>query len=192
MTADKSASRDARAFRPYDPREYDYAATQLADRDKTIGDFLHAALRWFSKDPEMALATLEPVWPPPRHSGRRAVVTAYAVQDAGGHWLGQPDMPVSPHWDYPMAYPFEPADQYNPLFGQRLTLRCAELGDDLGGEHHISPYAARVLADQRREIAVRITSAVQDAMFGPPITGTAERAVWEKLREQRRRAVEGR
>ncbi|QRP49083.1 hypothetical protein [Amycolatopsis sp. FDAARGOS 1241] len=81
-----------------------------------------------------------------------------------------------------MAHPFEPNDHFNPLYGQVLTLRCAELGNELGGEQHISPYAVRVLADQRREVAVRITAAVQDAQFGPPITGTPERAAWEQRR----------
>lgn len=193
MTTDKPSSRDARAFRPFDPREYDYAAAELADRGKAIGDFLHAALRWFNKDPQGALATLdrERVWPPPRHAGRRAVVTAYAVRDDAGRWYGDPDLPVERRWDYPMAHPFEPVDEFNPLYGQVLTLRCAELGNELGGEQHISPYAVRVLADQRREVAVRITAAVQDALFGPPFTGTPARDVWEQLREQRRHDVQG-
>ncbi|MFG1645722.1 hypothetical protein ACGFMK_36045 [Amycolatopsis sp. NPDC049252] len=192
MSTDNAHSRDARAFRPFDPREYDYAAAELADRDKTIGDFLHAALRWFNKNPKHVLATLdeERVWPPQRHAGRRAAVTAYAVRDATGGWYGDPDLPVERRWDYPMAHPFEPADEYNPLYGQVLTLRCAELGNNIGREQHISPYAVRVLADQRREVAVRITAAVQDALFGPPITGTPERAAWERLRDQRRRSIE--
>jgi hypothetical protein len=191
MTTDKFPSRDARAFRPYDPREYDYAADQLAKHDRSIGDYLQAALRWFNKDPDHALATLQPVWPPPRNAGRRAVVTAYAVLDDTGRWQGEPDLSVARRWDYPMAYPFKPADLYNPLYGQVLTLRCAELGEDIGSEQHITPYAARVLADQRREVAVRITYAVQDAMFGPPILGTPERAAWEQQRDQRQREIEG-
>lgn len=192
MPTDKSSGRDARAFRPFDPREYDYAAAELADRGKAIGDFLHAALRWFNQNPERAIATLdqERLWPPQRHAGRRAVVSAYAVRDAAGNWHGDPGLPVERRWDYPMAHPFEPADEFNPLYGQVLTLRCAELGNELGGEQHISPYAVRVLADQRREIAVRITATVQDALFGPPITGTPERAKWEQLRERRRQDIE--
>jgi hypothetical protein len=187
MTTRKTPGRGARAFRPYDPREFDYAAAQLAERGMTIGDYLHAALRWFNHEPEEALHTLAEVWPPPRHAGRRAVVTAYAVQDSAGNWHGPADLPVERRWDYPMAYPFEPADLFNPLYGQLLTLRCADLGEEIGGEHNISPYAVRVLADQRREMAVRITYDAQDALFGPPILGTAERAAWEQLREQRRR-----
>lgn len=190
MATDNSSGREARAFRPFDPREYDYAAAELADRGKVVGDFLHATLRWFNQNPEQALATLEEVWPPPRHAGRRAVVTAYAVRDAAEDWHGEPDLPVERRWDYPMAYPFKPADEFNPLYGQVLTLRCAELGNELGGDQHISPYAVRVLADQRREVAVRITAAVQDALFGPPITGTPEREAWEQLRQQRRRELE--
>lgn len=178
-----SSSRAARSFRPADPREYDYAAGLLAARDRTIGDFLNAALRWLNQDPDTALATLAPVWPPQRVAGRRAVVAAYAVQDEHGDWRGEPGLPIEPHWDYPMAHPFEPADQYNPLYGQRLTLRCGQLNDD----QRVTPYAARVLTDRTREIAVRITSAVQDVLFGPPITGTPERREWEDEREQRRR-----
>jgi len=178
-------SRAARSFRPADPREYDYAAAQLAARDRAIGDFLNAALRWFNQEPDTALATLAPVWPPPRVAGRRAIVAAYAVQDEDGDWRGEPGLPVEPHWDYPMAHPFEPADRYNPLYGQRLTLRCGQLNDS----QRLTPYAARVLTDRTREIAVRITSAVQDVLFGPPITGTPERQEWEDKRERRRQEM---
>jgi hypothetical protein len=35
-----------------------------------------------------------------------------------------------------------------------------------------------------------MTHRVQDGLFGPPITGSPERAVWEKAREQKRRELE--
>ena len=183
MNGDIAADRGVRAFRPVDPREYDRAVVELETRGRAIGDFLHAALRRFLQNPDSALAELdrEGVWPQPRPAGRRSVMSAYAVR-VNDQWLGEPDLGVERFWDYPMAYRFEPADRYNPLYGRELTLRCAELLD----EQRITPYAARVLTEQCREVAVRITYAVQDVLFGPPVLGTPARTEWEAARERRR------
>lgn len=89
-----------------------------------------------------------------------------------------------------LRHPRWPAHEFDPLYGRALTLRYSELGNELGGEQHISPYAVRVPADHRREATVRITAAVKDVLFRPPITATSERAAWEQLREKRRRATE--
>lgn len=177
----------AKAFRPTDPREYDYAQQNLATRGRTIGDYLHASIRWFNQDPERALTTLAPVWPPPRVTGRRALATAYAVLDEDGEWMGKPRLlPEGRYHDYPMAYRFKPSDPYNPLSGQVLTLRCGQLPDD----DRVAPAAVHVVAEGKREIAVRVTYLVQDALFGPPILGTPERAEWDARREQRRLQME--
>lgn len=115
------------------------------------------------------------------------VAVAFAVCDEAGEWYGHPDLAVTPYWDCPLAYLFEPPnDVYNPLYGQRLILRCADLPDD----RTVTPYAARVMAEHDREIAVRVTERVRDAMFGPPIIGTPERTAWEQRRDQRKRRID--
>ncbi|HEV3361656.1 MAG TPA: hypothetical protein VG247_32965 [Pseudonocardiaceae bacterium] len=176
----------AKAFRPADARDYDEAQTKLAEMGTTIGDFLSAALRRFNRSPQSTLDILAPDWPPPRVTGRRALLTAFAVQDAVGDWLNPDSLRlVDSFQDCPMAYPFRPSDPYNPLHGQRLTVRCGGVTD----ENLVSQYAVHVLAGER-EIAVRITHDVQTVLFGPAILGTPEWQRWEIRRDERRGCIE--
>ncbi|MFE0309870.1 hypothetical protein [Amycolatopsis sp. NPDC058986] len=115
------------------------------------------------------------------------VPVAFAMRDETGRWYGDPNLPVTESWDYPLTGRFKPADVYNPLHRQLLILRCAALPED----QTVTPYAAHVRAEDSREFAVRVTEQVRDAMFGPPITGTPERIAWERRRDQRKRDLDG-
>lgn len=180
-------SQPAKAFRPGDPREYDYAQELLAARGRTISDYLHACLRWLNTEPDTALNILMPVWPPPRATGRRVEATAYAVRDETGQWLGKPHLlPDGQYADVLMSTPFMPADPYNPLAGQQLLVRCGAVPEDAG----ITPYTVRVRGGDGNEAAVRIIEAVQNVLFGPPTLGTPARAAWDAAREQRKRELD--
>jgi hypothetical protein len=175
-----------RTFRP-DPGEYAAAQAHLAARGRHVGDFLRACLRWINRDPDAALATLQPLWPDPRPPGRPFNTVAYALRDGQGRWHGEPDLlPAGRYRDVPTPRPFEPADPANPLAGERFTVRCGELADD----DRVSLYTLRVVAEDGREVALRITHAVQDALFGPPITGTPERDQWEAARDRKQRQLD--
>jgi hypothetical protein len=171
----------ARTFHP-DPLEYDYAQKLLAVRGRTVGEFLHASVRWLNSAPDTALASLAPAWPPTRFTGRPTLAVAYALLDRDEPergWLGDPDLDLA-HRDYPAPRPFEPADPDNPRFGHRFVFRCG----NLGGSELLTLYAVRVVIDDGREIAVRMTHPVMDVLFGPPILGTPERRAWEELRRR--------
>lgn len=63
------------SFRP-DAAEYGPAKGELDNRGRHMTDYLRACLRWLRADPDAALATLAPHWPPPRRYGRRPHVGA--------------------------------------------------------------------------------------------------------------------
>jgi hypothetical protein len=46
-------------------------------------------------------------------------------------------------------------------------------------EHRISTYTVQVRLDNGSPLNLRMTRPVQDALYGPPILGTPERAQWE-------------
>lgn len=68
MSSQHSAT--TRNFRP-DEDEYVPAMGELGSRGRHMTDYLRACLRWLHADPDTALATLAPHWPPPRRYGRR-------------------------------------------------------------------------------------------------------------------------
>lgn len=172
-------SQPQRSFRP-ERDEYDAAKKELAQRGHHVGDYLRACLRWLNREPDTALATLEAVWPDPRPSGRRFNMAVYALRDSHGRWHGEPDLlPAGQYRDADTPRPFNPTDPANPLAGEQFIARCGEIADD---ERVVSMYTLRALAEDGREIALRMTQAVQDALFGPPIMGTPERDRWDAAR----------
>jgi hypothetical protein len=62
-------SAPARQFRP-DQAEHAPAKAELEARGRNVSDYLRACLRWLQADPDAALATLAPHWPPARPYGR--------------------------------------------------------------------------------------------------------------------------
>jgi hypothetical protein len=113
---------------------------------------------------------------------------AYAVRDEQGTWYGEPDLlPSSRYRDAAMPRPFQPTDQFNPLAGQVLTVRCGDIASD----DQVTVYAIRVIDSEAggRELAVRMSQRVLDAVFGPAMMGSPERAIWERAREERRRQL---
>jgi hypothetical protein len=76
----------------------------------------------------------------------------------------------------------------NPLCGQVLTVRCGGVLD----EHGVTAYTLQIRLRDGSPRNLRMTEAVQDALFGPPIVGSPERAEWEAARDRRAREREGR
>ena len=112
---------------------------------------------------------------------------AYAFRDADGVWHGEPDLlPRGRYADCPTPRPFEPADEFNPLHGQELLVRCGEVPKGV----EVSLYTVHIVRQDGVPTVVRSTEAVQDALFGPPILGTPERTAWDARREARRLALE--
>jgi hypothetical protein len=64
-----SHAQDPVSFRP-DAEEYDAAKAILDARGQVMTAYLRACLRWLDHDPDTALATLAPLWPDPRPTGR--------------------------------------------------------------------------------------------------------------------------
>lgn len=58
-----------RGFRP-DSHEYNAAEDLLAERGESMSTYLRACLRWLQHDPNVALETVGPHWPPARPRGR--------------------------------------------------------------------------------------------------------------------------
>lgn len=175
-----------RTYRP-ERGEYDAAKKELAARGHHVGDYLRACLRWLSREPDTAMATLEEVWPEARLRGRRFNMVVYALRDGQGRWHGEPALlPEGQYRDAETPRPFNPADPANPLAGEQFTARCGEVTDD----EQISLYTLHVLAEDGREIALRMTQAVQDILFGPPIMGTPERDRWDAARALKQHQLE--
>jgi hypothetical protein len=49
-------------FRP-DPADFEAASGHLEERDRTMGAYLRASVRWLARDPDAALAAVEADWP---------------------------------------------------------------------------------------------------------------------------------
>jgi hypothetical protein len=119
----------------------------------------------------------------PRYPGLAA---AYAFRDESGAWHGEPRLlPAGRYRESPSFIPFSPADQYNPLGGQVFAVRYGHVQDESG----VSAYTVQVRKADGSPLNLRMTHAVQDALFGPPILGTPERQRWEAAREQRIREL---
>jgi hypothetical protein len=112
----------------------------------------------------------------------RGLPAAFAFQDQEGTWHGEPQLLQGHHEETPSFSAFSPADECNPLYGQVLTVRYGIVPE----EHGVSAYTMQVRQDNGSPSNLRMTRAVQDALFGPPILGTPERAQWDAAREQRR------
>jgi len=85
----------------------------------------------------------------------------------------------------PSFIPFSPADKCNPLAGQVLTVRYGCVDE----KHGISAYTLQIRQDDGSALNLRMTRAMQDALFGPPGLGTPERQRWDAARELRKREV---
>jgi len=121
----------------------------------------------------------------PRNPGLAA---AYAFRDEHGGWHGEPTLlPKARYQESPSFIPFSPADKYNPLGGQVLAVRYGDVGED----HGVSAYTLQIRQDNGSPLNLRMTHPVQDALFGPPISGMPERQQWEARREQRQRELDG-
>lgn len=115
----------------------------------------------------------------------RGLPAAFAFRDENGTWHGEPDFLHERYLEAPSFIAFSPADECNPLFGQVLTVRYGEVPEEYG----ISAYTLQVRMDNGSPLNLRMTHPVQDALFGPPIVGTPERAQWDAAREQRCRQL---
>jgi hypothetical protein len=115
----------------------------------------------------------------------RGLPAAFAFRDQDGTWYGEPGLLQERYREAPSFIAFSPADECNPLFGQVLTVRYGEVPE----EHGISAYTVQVRLDNGSPFNLRMTQPVLDALFGPPILGTPERAQWDAAREQRRRQL---
>jgi len=121
----------------------------------------------------------------PRNPGLAA---AYAFRDEHGGRHGEPALLSAGRYrESPSFIPFSPADRYNPLSGQVLTVRHGDVDED----HGVSAYTLKIRQDNGSPLNLRMTHSVQDALFGPPIVGTPERELWEAAREQRQRELGG-
>ena len=117
-----------------------------------------------------------------------AVIAVYAFQSEDGRWHGEPDLlPAGRFRMAPTLIPFTPADKYNPLAGQTLTVRYGEIGLDAD----ISVCRLQVRQDDGSPLNLPVTRGVQDSLFGPPISDAPGRQQWEATREQRRRDLDG-
>jgi len=116
----------------------------------------------------------------------RGLPAAFAFRDQDGTWYGEPRLlPQGRYSEAPSFIAFSPADECNPLSGQVLTVRYGEVPEG----HGVSAYTMQVRLDNGSPFNLRMTRPVQDALFGPPILGTPERAQWDMAREQRRRQL---
>ncbi len=115
-----------------------------------------------------------------------SMAAAYAFRDEHGSWHGEPGLlPTGQYRESPSFIPFSPADKSNPLGGQVLTVRYGRVEE----KHGVSAYTLQVRQDNGSPLNLRMTHAVQDALFGPPILGTPERQQWEAARELRKREL---
>lgn len=115
----------------------------------------------------------------------RMVMAAYAFMDASGQWHGDFSAGRGPLMEATTAGPFTPADKYNPLAGQTLAVMYGPVADDA----KVSLYTLHIRDGEEKQLAVRMTHQVQDALFGPAQAGTPEWEKWQAAREQRRREL---
>lgn len=114
------------------------------------------------------------------------LAVGYAFRDEAGEWYGERDLlPTGQYVDRQMAYAFKPADLFNPLWGQRLTVRCGDLTD----RENVGLNPMFVDTDDGMR-PVRPTHPVLDGLFGPHDMRSSDRAKWEAKRERRRRQLE--
>jgi hypothetical protein len=107
---------------------------------------------------------------------------AYAFRDEHDRWHGQPGLlPAGGYQEAPSFIPFSPADIDNPLHGQILIVRYGGMPE----EHGVTAYTLQVRLHDGSPRNLRMTEAVQDALFGPPTVGSPERAEWEAARDRR-------
>ena len=115
---------------------------------------------------------------------QKAFPAAYAFCDQDGTWHGEPELqPAGAYREAPTFIAFDPADKYNPLAGQVLTVRFGELDHD----DRLSLYTLPVRLSDDSALNLRMTSAVMDSLFGPVHTGTPGYEEWEAARERHRR-----
>jgi hypothetical protein len=117
---------------------------------------------------------------------RRRFPAAYAFRDESGTWHGDPGL-LPAYAEAPTFIAFSPADKYNPLAGQVLTVRFGDMGHD----DRVSAHTLPVRLPDASQRNLRITNTVMDALFGPPFAGSPERKAWEAARERRRREPGG-
>ena len=119
---------------------------------------------------------------------RKAFPVAYAFRDQNGTWYGEPGLlPTGAYREALTFIAFDPADRYNPLAGQVLTVRFGELGHD----DRVSLYTLPVRLGDGSALNLRMTKAVMDGLFGPAQTGTPKYEEWEAARERRKRDLGG-
>ena len=118
---------------------------------------------------------------------RRRFPAAYAFRDENGTWHGDPGLLLPAHAEAPTFIAFSPADKYNPLAGQVLTVRFGDMEHDGRVSAHTLP--VRLPDGSQRNL--RMTNAVMDALFGPPFAGSPERNAWEAAHDRRRRELDG-
>ena len=117
---------------------------------------------------------------------RKAFLTAYAFSDEGGEWHGEPGLlRQGAYREAPTFIAFSPADKYNPLAGQVLTVRFGSLEHD----DRVSLYTLPVRLGDGSQVNLRMTNAVMDGLFGPAQVGTAEYQAWEAARGRRRQEL---
>lgn len=116
--------------------------------------------------PGLTKARVQQIANTPRPPGLAA---AFALQDEHGDWHGEPGLlaPVQ-YREAPSFIPFSPADKCNPLAGQVLTVRYGCVDE----KHGISAYTLQIRQDDGSALNLRMTRAMQDALFGPPGLGT--------------------
>jgi hypothetical protein len=114
-----------------------------------------------------------------------ALAAAFAFRDERGGWHGEPGLLLPEQYrEAPSFIPFSPPDKYNPLAGQVLTVRYGDVDET----HGVSAYTLQIRQDDGNALNLRMTRAVQDALFGP-VLGTPERQKWD-ARELRKRELE--
>jgi hypothetical protein len=116
----------------------------------------------------------------------KTIPVAFAIQDEHGQWHGNPAL-VTEYAQLTAAYPFAPADQFNPLAGHTFTVRCAALADD----EDLSLNALHLRNNDGGITPARMTHAVYTALFGPTETGTPEYTRWTKAQDAKRRELGG-
>jgi hypothetical protein len=117
---------------------------------------------------------------------RKSYPAAYAFRDEGGAWHGEPGLlPAGAFRESPTSIAFAPADKFNPLAGQVLTVRFGEIDHD----DRVSLYTLPVRIADGNALNLRMTDAVMDALFGPAHAGTPQREAWEAARERRRQEL---
>jgi hypothetical protein len=120
---------------------------------------------------------------------RKPVYAAYAFQDKHGRLYGNLQHGVGgPLLEAPTFIPFSPADKYNPLAGQTLVVLHGTIN---AKDDEVSAYTLQIRQPDGSPLNIRMTHQVQDALFGPPITGTPERQEWEAARELRQHELDG-